>query len=98
MDSADDSEEGDDESDEESDLEGMAPITKRCKVLRGKALSAFLKLGKYPTFFEVHGPTLQVSPNDGSALDYSLLWPAALSQLIAVETDICMEERCVCLV
>jgi len=32
--------------------------------------------------------TQQVNPNDGSALDYLLMvWPAALSQLIAVETD-----------
>ena len=36
----------------------------------------------------MHGPTQQVNPNDGSVLDYLLmLWPAALCQLIAVETN-----------
>ena len=88
VDSTDDSAEEDDNSVEESDLEGMAPTTKRCKVARGKALSASLKLGKYPTFLGMHGPTQQVNPNDGSVLDYLLmLWPAALCQLIAVETN-----------
>ena len=51
-------------------------------------LSVSLKSGKYPTFLGMHGPTQQVNPNDGSFLDYLLmLWPAALCQLIAVETN-----------
>ena len=65
--------EEDDNSDEESDLEGMAPTTKRHKVEWGKALSASLKSGKYPIFLGMHGPTHQVTPIYGSALDY-LVW------------------------
>ena len=88
VDSADDSEEEDNDSDEESDMDGMAPTTKRRQVAQGKALSASPKSEKYPTFVGVHGPTQQVSPNDGSAQDdLLLLFPAALSQLIAVETN-----------
>ena len=88
MDSTNNSVEEDDNSDEENGLEGMAPTTKRCKVARGKALSASLKFGKYPTFLRMHGPTQKVNPNDGSVLDYLLiLWPAALCHLIAVETN-----------
>ena len=88
VDSTDDSVEEDDKSDEESDLEWRTPTTKRCKVAQGKALLASPKLGKYPTFLGMHGPTQQVNQNGGSALDYLLmLWPAALSQFIAVETN-----------
>jgi len=62
-----------DKSNEESDMEEMTPTTKRRNVTRGKALSASPKSGKYSTFLGMHGPTQQVNPNDGRALDYLLM-------------------------
>ena len=81
-------EEEEEEEEEESDLEGTAPTPKRRKLARGKALTNSLGSGFYPVFMGIEGPSHDANPGDSNALDYlSLLWPATLCELIALETN-----------
>ena len=44
--------------------------------------------GLYTVFMEIEGPSHDANPGDSNALDYlSLLWPATLRELIALETN-----------
>ena len=72
----------------ESDLKGTAPTPKRRKLAREKALKNSLESGLYPMFEGIEGPSHDANPGDSNALDYlSLLWPATLCELIALETN-----------
>ena len=85
--------EEEEEEEEESDLESTAPTPKRRKLAREKALTNSLGSGLYPVFMGIEGPSHDANPGDSNALDYlSLLWPATLCELIALE--ICPPEGC----
>ena len=81
-------EDEEEEEEEESDLEGTAPTPKRRKLAREKALTNSLGSGLYPVFMGIEGPSNDANPGDSNALDYlSMLWPATLCELIALETN-----------
>ena len=64
------------------------PTPKRRRVAQARALKASLDSGLYPKFRGIHGPAQDLAPNENSAFEYLLLlWPAALCELIALETN-----------
>ena len=84
--------EEEEEEEGESELEGMAPSLKRCKLGRETALKVSLLSWLYHVFRGLEGPTHNINPCNSNALDYFLLlWPASLSELIALETNIALQ-------
>ena len=64
------------------------PTPKRRKVAQARALKASLDSGLYPKLRGIHGPAQDLAPNENSVFEYLLLlWPAALCELIALETN-----------
>ena len=87
-DETDDEDESDESSDTDWESEGVAPTPKRCKYAKETALRASLNSGLYPTFEGIEGPSRDIPPNENNPFEYlSLLWPASLCELIALETD-----------
>ena len=69
-------------------IEGATPTPKRRRVARDAGLAASLSSGHYPVFLGMHGPSQDLNPKDSSPFHFlSLLWPASLCTLIAMETN-----------
>ena len=75
-----------DEDEDDDDI--LEPSSKRRKIASQIALKASLESGLYPEFLGKEGPVESHSPDSYNALDYfKLLWPDALTSLIANETN-----------
>ena len=69
-------------------IEEATPTPERRRVARDAGLAASLSSGHYPVFLGMHGPSQDLNLKDSSLFDFlSLLWPASLCTLIAMETN-----------
>ena len=74
--------------DDVTGIEGATPTPKRHRVARDAGLTTSLSYGHYPVFLGMHSPSQDLNPKDSSPFDFlSLLWPASLCALIAMETN-----------
>ena len=72
-----------------SEFEGPISISSdRKREAKAHGLLQSLYSGMYPEFTGMEGTTDDTDPKDNSALDFlKLLWPSALCELIATETN-----------